>query len=135
MDFDGAVGKDGAGIGIWIRSPFFQPEKVPSNVRVCPYKLAFDCSNNEAEYEVLIAGLKILKKLNAKRISVYGDSKLIIKQVKGEYQAKHSILRAYRNAVLDILKTFPEYTLTAVPKMQNIIANFLATTTSNLKFQ
>ena len=54
MDFDGVVGKDGAGIGIWIRSPVFQPEKVPSNVRVCAYKLDFDCSNNEAEYEALI---------------------------------------------------------------------------------
>lgn len=89
MDFDGAVGKDGVGIGIWIRSPVFQPNKVPSNVKICSYNLAFDCSNNEAEYEALIAGLKILKKLNAKRISVYGDSELIIKQVKGENQAKH----------------------------------------------
>ena len=115
MDFDGVVGKDGGGIGIWIRSPVFQPEKFPSNVRVCAYKLAFDCSNNEAEYEALIAGLKILKKLNAKRISIYGDSELIIKQVKGEYQAKHLQLRAYRNAVLDILRMFSEYTLTAVP--------------------
>ena len=133
MDFDGAVGKDGAGIGIWIQSPLFQPEKVPSNVRVCAYKLAFDCFNNEAEYEALIAGLKILKKLNAKRISVYGDSELIIKQVKGEYQAKHPRLRAYRNAVLDILRAFSEYTLTAVPRMQKIIADSLATTASNLK--
>lgn len=89
MDFDGAVGREGAGIGIWIHSPAFLPNKVPSNVRVCSYKLAFDCSNNEAEYEALIAGLKILKKLNAKRISVYGEFKLVIKQVKGEYQAKH----------------------------------------------
>jgi len=30
MDLDGALGKDGAGIGIWIRSPIFQLEKVPS---------------------------------------------------------------------------------------------------------
>jgi len=89
MDFDGAVAKDGAGIGIRIWSPAFQPDKVPSNVRVCSYKLAFDCSNNEAEYKALIASLKILKKLNVKRISVYGDLELVIKQVKGEYQAKH----------------------------------------------
>jgi len=89
MDFDGAVGKEGAGIGIWIRSPIFLPNEVSSNVRVCSYKLAFDCSNNEAEYEALITSLKILRKLNAKIISVYGDSKLIIKQVKGDYQAKH----------------------------------------------
>lgn len=95
--------------------------------------MAFDCSNNEAEYEALIAGLKILKKLKAKRIFVYGDSELVIKQVKGEYQEKHPQLRAYRNAVLSILRMFSEYTLTAVPRMQNLIANSLATTTSNLK--
>ena len=56
---------------------------------MCSYKLAFDCSNNEAEYEALITGLKLLKNLGAKRISIYGDLELLIKQVKGEYQAKH----------------------------------------------
>jgi len=93
MDFDGAAGNDGAGIGIWVRSPFSAPNKVPSNVWVCSYKLAFDCSNNESVYEALIAGLKILRKLNAKRIAVYGDSELLIKQVRGEYQAKHPQMR------------------------------------------
>jgi len=106
---------------------------VPSNVRVCSYKLAFDYSNNEAEYEALIAGLKVLRKLNAKRISMYGDSELVIKQVKGEYQAKHPRMWAYCNAVLDILKVFSDYTITCVPRAQNIIADSLATATSNLK--
>ena len=133
MDFDGTVGREGVGIGIWIHSPVFAPNKVPSNVRVYSYKLAFDCSNNEVEYEALIAGLKILRKLNAKRISVYGDSELVIKQVKGEYQAKHPRMRAYHNAVLDILRVFSDYTLTCVPRVQNVIANSLATAASNLK--
>ena len=115
MDFDGAVGREGAGIGIWICSPIFTPNKVPRNVRVYSYKLAFDCSNNEAEYDALIAGLKILRKLNAKRISMYGDSELVIKQVEGEYQTKHHQMQAYRNAVLDILRVFLDYTLTCVP--------------------
>ena len=133
MEFDGTMGKDGAGIGIWIHNPTFQPTKVPSNVRVCCYKLAFDFSNNEAEYEALITGLKILKKLNEKRIFVYGDSDLVIEQVKGEYQAKHLWMRAYKNVVLDILRMFPEYTLTTIPQTQNIIVDSLATATSNLK--
>jgi len=133
MDFDGALGKDGASIGIWIQSLVFQQDKVRNNVRVCSYKLSFDFSNNEAEYEALITGIKILKKLRAKRISVYGDLELVIKQVKGEYQVKHPRMRAYRNAVLDILKMFPEYTLIAVPRSQNIIAYSLVTTMSNLK--
>ena len=106
MDFDGVVGNDGTGVRIWVRIPFSTPNKVPSNVCICSYKLAFDCSNNEAEYEALIAGLKILRKLNAKIISVHGDSKLVIKQVRGEYQVKHPRMQAYRNAVLNILKLF-----------------------------
>ena len=85
MDFDGALWKDEAGIRIWIHLPLHQPGKVPKNVRLCSYKLAFDCSNNEAKYEALIIGLKILKNLSARRILVYGDSELVIKQVKGEY--------------------------------------------------
>jgi len=133
MDFNGTMGKDGVSIGIWIRSPIFQPIKVPSNVRVCSYKLAFDCSNNEAEHEALIIDLKILKKLNAKSISVYGDLELVIKHVKGEYQENHPWMRAYRNAVLDIFIMFPEYTLTTLPSTQNIIADSLVTAASNLK--
>jgi len=133
MDFDGAVGNYGAGIGIWVRSPFSAPNKVPSSVRVFSYKLAFECSNNEAEYEALITSLKILRKLNAKRISLYGDSKLVIKQVRGEYQEKHPRMRAYHNAVLDILKLFSKYTLTCVPRIQNSIVDALAKAASSLK--
>lgn len=73
MDFDGVLGNYGVGIGIWVWSPFSVPNKVPNSVGVCSYKLDFKCSNNEAEYEALISGLKILRKLNTKRISVYGD--------------------------------------------------------------
>lgn len=83
------MGKDGADIATWIHSPGFQPYKVPRNVRICSYKFSFDCSNIETEYEALIARSKIINKMNAKRISVYGYSKLIIKKFKGEYQAKH----------------------------------------------
>ena len=102
-------------------------------MRACSYKLAFECSNNEAEYEAMIIGLKILRKLNAKRISIYGDSKLVIKQVRGEYQEKHARMQAYRNVVLDILRLFLEYTLTCVPHMQNSIVDALAKAASNLK--
>ena len=42
-------------------------------------------------------------------------------------------MRAYRNAVPDILNMFPKYTLTTVPRSQNIIAESLATVASNLK--
>lgn len=94
MDFDKALGKEEAGIGSWIHGPINQLSNLPHNVWLCSYKLAFDCSNNEAEYEALIASLKILKKLGAKNIFVYGDSELLINQFKGKYQGKHPRMRA-----------------------------------------
>jgi len=57
----------------------------------------------------------------------------VIKQVKGEFQAKHPRMRAYRNAVLDILKLFSDYTLMCVPHIQNGVVDALAKEASNLK--
>ena len=90
-------------------------------------RLEFECTNNIAEYEALILGLQILKKLGAKRIAIHGDSELIIKQIKGEYFAKHRRMRAYRNVVLDFLQSVIEYSLSVVPRGQNILAHGLAT--------
>ena len=80
------------------------------------YRLNFQCSNNIAEYESLLLGLCLLKNLGAKRINVYGDSELIIRQVNGEYNTNHPRLRAYRNDVMELLKTFEESKLMFVPR-------------------
>jgi ribonuclease HI len=66
--------------------------------KMCSYKLVFDCTNNMAEYEALVLGLKALKEMGARRIVFHGDSELIINQVKGIYQENHPILREYRNS-------------------------------------
>jgi len=58
----------------------------------------------------------LLKKLGAKRISIQGDVELIIKQIKGEYSAKHPRMRAYRNVELDFQENFLEYDLSAIPR-------------------
>ena len=57
------------------------------------FRLDFKCINNIAEYEALILGLNLLKKLGAKRIVFLGDSELVIKQINGEYTPKHPRLR------------------------------------------
>jgi ribonuclease HI len=107
MSFDGAASREGVGAGVWINPP-----KV--GTKICSYKLAFDCTNNMAEYEALILGLKTLKELGARRIVVHGDYELVINQVKGIYQSKHPRLRAYRNLVLDLLEEFSEYNLSVI---------------------
>ena len=53
----------------------------------CALKFEFKASNNEAEYEALIAGLNLTKKMKVESLEVYSDSQLIVCQVTDEYQA------------------------------------------------
>ena len=120
MNFDGSCTKRNAGARVWIHNA--KIDYAESHA----YNLHFKCTNNIVEYEALILGLNLLRKLGARRIIAHGDSEMIIKQVKGEYTARHPRLRAYRNDTMDLLKTFVEYDLVFVPMSQNIIANGLA---------
>ena len=52
------------------------------------YKLEFECKNNEPDYEALIQGLKLVKEMNIISLSVFGDSKLVVNQVKSIYGIK-----------------------------------------------
>lgn len=78
-------------------------------------------------------GIEKLIELKIKNVLIYEDSNIIINQVKGVYQAKHPTLRSYRNLVLDLLKSFEGYQLTAIPRGQNVIANALAVAASLFK--
>jgi ribonuclease HI len=109
MIFDRDACREGEGVGVWINHP-------KGDLKLCSYKLVFECMNNMAEYKALIFGLKVLKGLGAKIIIVHGHSELIINQIKSIYQEKHPKLRAYRNLVLDLLEKFPEYNLSAITR-------------------
>jgi hypothetical protein len=98
MDFDGVVSKEGVGVRVWLHSHRSRYSESHS------YKINFQCTNNVVEYETLMLGLKLLKKVGSKQIMVRGDSELIIKKIKGEYAAKHPRLRDYRNDFLDALQ-------------------------------
>ena len=69
--FHRVVDKEGAGAGVWINPP-----KVGS--KLCSYKITFDYTNNMAEYEALILGLKVLKEIGTKRIAVHEHFELVI---------------------------------------------------------
>ncbi|XP_071912192.1 uncharacterized protein [Coffea arabica] len=71
---DGASSKEGCGAGLLLISPTGEE---------LPYALRFDfrASNNESEYEALIAGMEITRKLGARSIKIYSDSQLIVNQI------------------------------------------------------
>ena len=52
------------------------------------FRLGFKASNNEAEYEALLAWLRVVSDLGGKEVKVYSDSQLVVNQVQGRFEAK-----------------------------------------------
>jgi len=98
------------------------------------FRLNFKCTNNMAESEALILGLQMVRKLGAKRVSIMGDSELIIKQIKGEYCVNNPRLSQYKDILLDLIKDLLETDFAAIPRKQNMQAHSLATFASTCKF-
>jgi hypothetical protein len=75
MYFDGSKRIQGAGTGVVLISP--QGDKLKYVLR-----MSFpQASNNEAEYEALLHGMKMAKACGATRLKIFGDSKLAVQQV------------------------------------------------------
>jgi ribonuclease HI len=68
--------------------------------------LEFDTTNNISEYEALMLGLKAAKNMGIDKIYVFGDSQLIIHQIKNIYQTKQHRLKQYRNEVWEFVDNF-----------------------------
>ena len=82
--FDGAsrTGPKGhiiAGVGVVLVSP-------QNYVISRAFSLTEPCSNNVAEYNALLIGMQIADEISVKNLEAYGDSKLIVNQVRGEYE-------------------------------------------------
>ena len=58
-------------------------------------RLEFEASNNKAEYEALIAGLHKAQLLGEKRLHIFSDSKLVSRQVSGDFNAKDNRIIVY----------------------------------------
>ena len=108
MVFEGASNALGNGIGDVIISP--EGCYTPFIARIC-----FNCTNNMAEYETCIMGLKAAIDLRIKFLNVFGDSTLVISQIKGEWNMKHPNLIPYKEHVLTLIPYFEEITLEHFP--------------------
>ena len=72
------------------------------------FELQYECSNNKAEYEALILGLKILLSQKAKNVGIIGVSLLVVKQVEREYRCISPNMIQYLAIVARLLYEFDE---------------------------
>ncbi|XP_052199594.1 uncharacterized protein LOC127806386 [Diospyros lotus] len=73
-----------------------------------PYALHFEfnASNNEAEYEALIARLRLVKQMGVRDLEVYSDSNLIVQQVTGEFEAREDAMAQYLEIAKNLMARF-----------------------------
>ncbi|VFQ61181.1 unnamed protein product [Cuscuta campestris] len=116
---DGSFATDASGGGVVTVSP--EGFKAYYSVR-----FQFRVSNNEAEYEALLCGLRLAASLKAERIQVRCDSKLIVGHVTGEFEAKDERMKRYRDTALEFLKAFGAYRIEQVPREENAEADILS---------
>jgi hypothetical protein len=96
-------------------------------------RLLFDCTNNIAEYEACIMGLERAVNLRIKTLEVYGDSALLIYQVRGEWEILHPNLIPYLDHIWRLVEHFNEITYHHIPREENQLADALATLSSMYK--
>ncbi|XP_024015134.1 uncharacterized protein LOC112088911 [Eutrema salsugineum] len=119
LHVDGSSSKHGSGIGIRLTSP-------TGEILEQSFRLNFHASNNEAEYEALIAGIRLAQGIGVRKIRTFCDSQLVACQFNGEYEAKDGRMGAYLRVVRELVQKFDEFELTLIPRGENTSAGALA---------
>ena len=65
----------------------------------CMIRLDFPTTNNEAEYETLVAGLDLAKAVGATSVVIYCNSQVITNQINGDYECKGERMKLYLDQV------------------------------------
>ncbi|KAL5547324.1 hypothetical protein UlMin_007011 [Ulmus minor] len=125
LTVDGSSNVNGAGIGLVLTSP--EGDLIQQAIR-CGFK----ATNNEAEYEALIAGLNLAKDMGIKKLSIRSDSQLVVNQLLGSYQARDLKMASYLEHVKILQPAFDEFDISQIPRVDNSHADALANLGSSI---
>ncbi|KAJ3686609.1 hypothetical protein LUZ61_015773 [Rhynchospora tenuis] len=116
---DGVASERGTGLGVQIKGP---------NGEIFYYAIhiTFKVTNNTAECEALLAGLRLLEAVGAKRIKVLMDSQLVICQILNQYEVHDPMLAKYLEKVRELVTLFDEAIFEHIPRSQNEFADVLS---------
>ena len=113
---DGSSAQKRGGVGVVITTP--DGEILKYGVR-----LKFSATNNEAEYEGILTRLRLGKALGVKNLLIQSDSKLVVEQIKGEYEAKEERMQKYLRLTRHLTREFDEVEFVQVPRNQNALVD------------
>jgi ribonuclease HI len=82
-------------------------------------------TNNQAEYEAVLKGIRLLREIKADAMEIFGDSMLVVNQLIGKYDYNNVVLRICHEECLKLLKEFKMVSIEPIPKMCNVEANKL----------
>ncbi|KAL0445890.1 UNVERIFIED_CONTAM: hypothetical protein Slati_1716900 [Sesamum latifolium] len=116
---DGSSTIQCSGEGIVITSP--QGENLEFAV-----KFGFKASNNEAEYEALLAGMKIAHEAGARHFIAYSDSQLVVKQMERIYKAKEENMIQYLQQIAKLRTSFESFRIVQIPRKENVKVDCLS---------
>nr|XP_025697379.1 uncharacterized protein LOC112798324 [Arachis hypogaea] len=119
LHVDGASSREGSGAGIILK----EGDEVVAEQAL---HFHFSASNNQAEYEALIAGLKLALDHQVQSLTAHCDSLLVVQQIRGEFQVKDPLLEQYWLKAKDLISKFSSFNILHVHREQNVRACILS---------
>ncbi|XP_071719002.1 uncharacterized protein [Rutidosis leptorrhynchoides] len=116
---DGASTSDGSGAGLMLVSP---------EEKEFTYALHFEFSttNNEAEYEALLAGLRLARDLNIQHLKAFVNSLLVVNQVTGTFEARSPTIQQYLAKAKELIRQFTGFEIEHARRSQKKKADALS---------
>ena len=116
-------------VGVWVVLVSPQNYIIPHAISLTEL-----CSNNVAKYNTLLIEMQIADVIGVKNLKAYGSLKLIVNQVRGEYEVKHEDLVPYHKVTIHMAERFKSFYIDHVPHQYNAHADALAPLISFLAF-
>ncbi|KAK0603090.1 hypothetical protein LWI29_001292 [Acer saccharum] len=86
----------------------------------------FKATNNQAEYEAMLAGFRVCIALGANELEIFSDSQVVVNQVLDEYQAREEHMITYLDITKRLLRRFKKYKISQIPWEENEKADALS---------
>ncbi|XP_077242342.1 uncharacterized protein LOC143882822 [Tasmannia lanceolata] len=116
---DGSSNKGGCGAGLVLTGP-------DGFTLDYALRFGFRASNNEAEYEALLAGMNLAVQTGAQRLKAYCDSQLVANQIQGIYEARDERMIKYLSQVRQLSSKFRSFEVVRIPRTDNTKADVLS---------